>query len=230
MHTDKTKNEISHIENVLWRWADEFNLPDEVFPRQSDKLWALTELEIVNQGLITKVNDISELEEVISGEKKPFYLPPEFFELINLTKLEIFGMMMNYLPDEIGKLTNLTEFTFVMNNLGILPSSVGDLKNLTHLDVGCNGLEEIPITLALLKKLKYLDISSTRMIIDGSQEDWLYRLQNSGCEVIWDEENTKVQRFDEDYEAQDIHDFIEAMGGEDAVEVLLNNYFKITNT
>ena len=204
--------------NTLWQWADKFNIPHDVFPRDRDSLLELTELEIVSQGLITPLNDVSELAEVLEENDEAFYLPIELFELTNLTKLDVFGMHLTYLPDEVEKLEKLTELRLSMNQLEMIPSSVGNLKNLTTLELSINWLEEIPITLAKLKNLKYLDISSEKLTITGSQEDWLYELADTGCEVIWDKNHTTVIGDDDEYdEEQGTRDLIEMLGGEEAL-------------
>jgi len=212
------------IETTLWQWADKFNIPHDAFPRDRDGLLALTELEIVHQGLITPLKDVSDLAKVLEKEDEEFYLPIELFELTNLTKLEVFGMDLTYLPDEVEKLENLTELKLIMNQLEMIPSSVGNLKNLTTLDLSVNWLEEIPITLAKLKNLKYLDISSEKLTITSSQEDWLYVLADTGCEVIWDKDNTTVISDEDEYdEEQGTRDLIEMLGGEEALINVLKN-------
>lgn len=199
---------------TLWQWADKFNISHDVFPRDRDSLRVLTELTIVSQGLITPLNDVSELVEVLEEEKEAFCLPVELFELTELTKLDIYGMSLTYLPDEIEK---LTELKLAMNQLKMIPSRVGNLKNLTTLDLSINWLEEIPITLAKLKNLKYLDISSEKLTITSSQEDRLYELADDGFEVIWDKDNTTVISAEDEYdEEQSTRDLIEMLGGEEA--------------
>ena len=215
---DQDEKLWSNIETTLWQWADKFNIPHDVFPRNRDGLLELTELEIISQGLITPLKDISELVEVLEEKKEEFYLPVELFELTDLTKLEVVGMSLTYLPDEIEKLEKLTELKLTMNQLEMIPSSVGNLKNLTTLDLSINWLEEIPITLAKLENLKYLDVSSELLTITSSQEDWLYELTDSGCEVIWDKDNTTVIGEDDEYdEEQSTRDLIEMLGGEEAL-------------
>ena len=207
-----------HQMKTLWQWADKFNIPHDVFPRDRDGLLELTELEIVSQGLITPLNDVSELTEVLEENDEAFYLPIELFELTNLTKLDVFGMHLTYLPDEVEKLEKLTELRLSMNQLEMIPSSVGNLKNLTTLDLSINWLEEIPITLAKLKNLKYLDVSSEKLTITSSQEDWLYALADAGCEVIWDKDHTTVIGDEDEYdEEQGTRDLIEMLGGEEAL-------------
>ena len=214
----------SIIEKILWQWADKFNIPHDVLPRDRDGLIELTALEIVSQGLMTPLNDVSELADVLEEEKEAFYLPVELFELTDLTKLEVFGMSLTYLPDEIEKLEKLTELKLTMNQLKMIPSSVGNLKNLTTLDLSINWLEEIPISLTKLKNLKYLNIESDQLTITSNQEDWLYELTASGCEVIWDKDNTTViGEEDEDEEEQGIRDLIEMLGGEEALTDALKN-------
>ena len=212
------------IEAILWQWADKFNIPHDVLPRDRDGLLELTELTIVSLGLITPLNDVSELVEILEEEKEVFYLPVELFELAELTKLEVFGMSLTYLPDEVGKLEKLTELKLTMNQLEMIPSSVGNLKNLTTLDLSINWLEEIPITLAKLKNLKYLDVSSDQLTITSSQEDWLYELADAGCEVIWDKDNTTVIGAEDEYdEEQSTRNLIEMLGGEEALVGALKN-------
>lgn len=222
-HLMQDSKEDEWIE-VIFDWADKFSIPTDTLPRDRDGLMGLTELEIVSQGLITPLNDVSELVEVFEEKKEAFYLPVELFELTDLTKLEVLGMRLTYLPDEIEKLEKLTELKLTMNQLEMIPSSVGNLKNLTTLDLSINWLEEIPITLAKLKNLKYLNIDSNQLTITSSQEDWLYELADDGCEVIWDKENTTVIGEDDEYdEEQSTRDLIEMMGGEEALVNALKN-------
>ena len=62
-------------------------------------------------------------------------LPPEIFELKNLTTLYIYSNQLTSLPPEIAELKNLTELYIPGNQLSSLPPEIKELKNLTTLDI-----------------------------------------------------------------------------------------------
>ncbi|MEA1953068.1 MAG: leucine-rich repeat domain-containing protein [Campylobacterota bacterium] len=219
------KDNWYQIETTLWKWADKFNISHDRFPRDRNSLLELTELEIIDEKIITPAKEIDEFMANLDPDKEEeiFYLPQELFELTKLTKLEVFAMNLTYLPDEIEKLQNLKELRLSMNLLEMIPSSIGNLKHLNTLELNINFLQEIPITLANLKNLKYLDVSGNELTITDNQAYWLHELAESGCEVMWDEETTIILSSDDECEEEEEHQLMEMFGGEEGMTRMLES-------
>jgi len=84
---------------VLWEWADECNIPSSHFPRDKEKLLALTQLNFFNM----KIESI----------------PKEFGELTQLTSLDLWDNHITKLPYEIDSLINLKKLQLRGNPLFI---------------------------------------------------------------------------------------------------------------
>ncbi|MDD2399063.1 MAG: leucine-rich repeat domain-containing protein [Sulfurovum sp.] len=208
----------AQTEMRLWAWADKYRIPPSQLPRDRDALIALTELSLFPQDIITPMTDVNELIEMAESEEEelPFSLPPELFELTQLEKLEVSLMGLTHLPEEIEKLQNLTELRLPFNQLETIPSAVGKLEHLATLELKMNRLKEIPVTLVWLDKLTHLDIIDNPLILTRAQAAWLEEIAQDGCEVLWDKERCTVLDDDEEDNEDDVRNFIEMMGGEEA--------------
>jgi len=134
--------------NILWRWADEWEIPDleEIgpdtgifwigLPRNREELLTFKELTIYNQ-------------------------------YFNFEKI----------PDEICRLKSLEVLTLSSNNLHELPEDIENLVNLRVLDISNNALETLPKGIVKLKNLQYLDLyKNDNLILTDEQKEWLLHL------------------------------------------------------
>jgi small GTP-binding protein len=90
-------------------------------------------------------------------------LPPEIWQLTNLTELYLWGNQLTTLPPEIGQLTNLTALSLDSNQLTTLPPEIGYLTNLTGLFLGDNHLTTLPPEIGQLSNLTKLHLSNNQL-------------------------------------------------------------------
>jgi internalin A len=102
-------------------------------------------------------------------------LPPELFQLANLTQLELSENQLSSLPPELFQLTNLTALGLGDNQLTSLPPEFFQLKNLTWLEISDNPFSALPPQLFQLKNLIRLGLSRLGLIKLPSE---LFQLTN----------------------------------------------------
>ncbi len=86
-------------------------------------------------------------------------LPPEIFELSELTDLNLSDNRLTTLPEALTRLRNLTSLNLRGNQLTTIPEAITDLSNLRMLDLSSNKLRTIPETVINLQNLMTLDLS-----------------------------------------------------------------------
>ncbi|MCF6331517.1 MAG: leucine-rich repeat domain-containing protein [Sulfurimonas sp.] len=238
--TSKLLNKKEWIE-VLWEWADAYDLSEEYLPRTKDELLKLENLEILDMAILTKTDSSNPnfAEEIFNKNnqvKKPFVLIDEVFKLTNLKHLDIHHKDMKILPSNIARLENLTTLELSMNSIRTIPESITKLKHLTKLDLSFNSLKEVPEficqmtqlkeltmdanplkklpdslsnlsnlkhlsicctcitvlpdTIVELKQLTYLnlDVECDKIVLTQEQKNWIEKLEENGCEVVYFEE------------------------------------------
>lgn len=149
---------IPHWREKVWAWADEFELPDEEIPRNSDDLDALSRL-VVDSNVFIK--DISNLKKLVrwslhytSLEK----IPSNISELTHLKSFWISDNNINELPESITELSCLNDLRIHLNNLVKLPENITYLNQLTTLEIDCDCLLSLPDNLGELTSLTTLTI------------------------------------------------------------------------
>ncbi|AUP79786.1 leucine-rich repeat domain-containing protein [Flavivirga eckloniae] len=90
-------------------------------------------------------------------------LPPEIFELENLTELDLSSNQLSSLPDGISKLTDLTKLYLSSNQLSSLPDGISKLTDLTELDLSSNQLSSLPDDISKLTNLTGLYLISNQL-------------------------------------------------------------------
>ena len=104
---------------VLWQWADDNYIDDATLPRVRDGLIKLTWLQLIG-----------------SWNYQLTELPKEIGNLVNLTRLNLYGNQLIELPKEIGNLVNLTWLYLVNNQLTELPKEQQEwLDNIEYSDL-----------------------------------------------------------------------------------------------
>ncbi len=152
------KRNISEINAIdtLYKWANEYELDDKIFPRDKIELLNRTELYFINKNIKTIPKEISILENLIVldlRENKIQLLPLELFKLNNLKFLMIDDNNINIIPQEIHNLKYLVWLSFSNNKIKVFPEGICSLKNLEHLFISNNKIEQLPEEIGSLVNL-----------------------------------------------------------------------------
>ena len=120
--TDSLLDISSLIDNeewmeIIWRWADEFAVPEASIPRDAQRLLNLTELELIVD------QDVEDESKSIGVHRS---LPVELSYLVNLEKLAINGFNAEEFLESVEALVNLKELS-LNYSLDCLPKGIGDL-------------------------------------------------------------------------------------------------------
>jgi len=83
-------------------------------------------------------------------------IPPQVFELRNLTRLYLKSNAITNIPSNITVLKNLKELDLYINKLTALPPEIGLLNNLEDLSLDSNELGSLPKEICQLDKLRAL--------------------------------------------------------------------------
>ncbi len=115
-------------------------------------------------------------------------MPPEIFELTNLTHLKLYGNRLTSLPEAIGKLTNLIELFLNGNQLATLPETIGKLTNLSWLTLHRNNLVTLPETIGEITHLTKLWLHSNYLT---TLPEAIGKLTNLA--ELWSEDNNLAE-------------------------------------
>jgi len=85
-------------------------------------------------------------------------LPPQLFELTDLMTLDLSYNYLTKLPSELFRLTNLNTLSLTYNRLAELPSELFELTDLAYLNLSVNQLTELPPQLFQMTDLKGLGL------------------------------------------------------------------------
>lgn len=127
-------------------WADEFQIPADILPRERDALLKLDALHLFQ-------NDWS-------NRPKITYLPPEIGEFQQLRSLNVSGCGLTDLPPGLFELRQLADLDLGFNQLDHLPPEIGDLQELLELRLHANPLTALPAEITRLNKLQLLLIDA----------------------------------------------------------------------
>jgi internalin A len=83
-------------------------------------------------------------------------IPPEIFQLSQLTKLNLHDNKITKIPDAILYLSNLQQLDLGVNQITKIPDAIASLSNLQYLYLGVNQITKIPDAIASLSNLQYL--------------------------------------------------------------------------
>jgi len=108
----------------LWTWADKFQIPDEVLPRDHATLLVLTDLSI----------DCSQLTN----------LPEGIGYLYNLTNLTLNCEALECLPESLGQLSQLERLTITSHKIQQFPDGIANLESLRLIDVPKQLIAQLP--------------------------------------------------------------------------------------
>ena len=138
MQNNLTEKEI----NNLYNWA---------------KKYGIKELQTKNINELLNIKELIIMKDMVY--KKTFYIPNEFFKLVNLKNLFISSKNLKILPENIGNLINLEELiigTFFIGKLIKLPRGIGNLTKLKKLEINSMTLKNFRkkyVIFPILKKL-----------------------------------------------------------------------------
>jgi len=90
-------------------------------------------------------------------------IPPEIFQLSQLTKLDLCFNQITKIPDAIAALFQLQSLDLSGNQITEIPDEIAALSNLQWLDLDNNQITEIPDVIAALSNLKRLYLSNNQI-------------------------------------------------------------------
>ncbi len=90
-------------------------------------------------------------------------VPPEVWEIPNISSLDLSGNRLTEIPPEIACLENLTSLRLSDNRLESLPPEIGSLPRLSVLEVTGNRLTALPPEIGNLTALTILNLSDNRL-------------------------------------------------------------------
>jgi hypothetical protein len=161
--------------NSIWRWADEYNIPESTIPRDPINLDSISKLGVSGY-------DIKEIPHVISNLKR-------------LTWLSFSNNQISEIPKEIFELKNLKELKFWNNKIKTISEDIGSLIHLENLILGNNNLQKLPDNICKLVNLKELNIvNNFGLILTERQRIWINELLDSGCKVDIDSNMINVNK------------------------------------
>ena len=99
--------------NELIDWADEYEVPEYIFPRDKKNLLIIDDLQL--------------------WEYQFTRIPESIGKLGHLTKLSLNFNQLSTLPESIGKLNHLTVLSLWENKIILIPESIGKLSKLKRL-------------------------------------------------------------------------------------------------
>ena len=142
--------------NILWEWADQYDISPLILPRNSKDLEALERLSVSFEEkkpeyLPKEIGYLSNLHTFIMYDSRIKELPNEFSNLINLKYLYLDDNKLTELPDTFCRLTNLEKVSLSYNNITSLPDCIGKLQHLESLNLNFNLLKEFPESMSELK-------------------------------------------------------------------------------
>ncbi len=97
------------------------------------------------------------------SDKNLTKIPPEIFQLSQLTKLALSDNQITEIPDEIASLSNLQGLSFSGNQITEIPDVIAALSNLTSLSLHNNEITEIPHVIAALSQLIALYLGANQI-------------------------------------------------------------------
>ena len=162
MHIKKDLVSLKWFDDIC-KWADDYKLNEDIFPRDRFKLESLKKLDISDKNikvLPKQINKLENLQELIMDNNQIEILPLEIFELKNLYILSFLHNKVSFIPKNISNLSNLIIFGACDNNIKKLPQNFYELKNLIIICLHGNNLTTLSNSISNFKRLISLTISN----------------------------------------------------------------------
>ncbi|MAD41899.1 MAG: hypothetical protein CL623_05855 [Arcobacter sp.] len=150
----------------LFQWADKYNLDEETFPRDLEKLTNLVELNISNKGIKELPKELILLEKLVvldAAFNNIKEVPKEFENLRSLCMIILESNEIPEIPEVILNKKNLIFLSLKANKIKTIPSNISNLKILNSLCLCCNNIDKIPNELTKLKNLSSFCIHGNRL-------------------------------------------------------------------
>lgn len=150
----------------LFQWADKYNLDEETFPRDLEKLTKLAELDISNKGIKELPKELVLLEKLVvldAGFNKIKAVPKEFENLRSLCMIILESNEIVEIPEVILNKKNLIFLSLKANKIKTIPSNISNLKILNSLCLCCNNIDKIPDAILKLKNLSSFCIHGNKL-------------------------------------------------------------------
>jgi internalin A len=158
--------------------------PPQKPPRIYPKPAAMTQEELLDLIVEAKVSG----QRVLNLRKKGLAtLPPELFQLTDLTALDLSCNQIAVLPPHIAKLKNLEQLNLCGNKFTVLPPELFQLAQLTVLALSDLQLTSLPPDIAKLKNLVVLYLHQNKLT---ALQPELFQLTNLRELVLWNNQIT----------------------------------------
>ena len=132
-------------------------LPNSI---RKDILHAITDREVLAEIERVKANKETEL---ILKNKKLKHIPPEIFELTQLTVLDLFDNDIAEIPPAIANLSNLKKLYLSKNPITHLPNEISRLKDLLFFKLDEGQLTEFPKVLLERSELREISLEKNQI-------------------------------------------------------------------
>jgi|GEM_PF-6863100 len=150
-----------HLKDVFWILRIHDNALKELITKHVNLLlWRKFVMENLNNTPRDKIKNMREIN--FSGKNLIKY-PPEFFELKDITTLDLSRNGLESLPNWVRDLKGLQVLFLNNNGLETLPSWIGSFPNLRILGLGDNRLQSLPPEMVNLKNLEELILDDNNL-------------------------------------------------------------------
>ena len=181
------------VQKLKWfddicKWADKYQLNEDVFPRNREELQEQYLLDVSNKGITELPKEIIHLSKLIMlviDNNNIKELPVELYQMKNLRLLSFMKNQVSFISEDIMNLdlitfgachNNITELPmsfFTLKNLEtlclhgnkikVIPNEIGNLSSLESFTISNNDIKALPQSMSNLKNLKSIDIENTQI-------------------------------------------------------------------
>lgn len=163
---EKQEEKKDKMSQALFKWADEYKLDQDTFPRDKYSLLNITELSLSNKGIKELPEELVLLENLLFLDlsfNQIKTLPKNFGQLKSLSCLTLESNKLEVFPEEVLSIKDLILLSLKANKLKSIPKEIGNLELLTNLCLCCNDIEYIPDEISKVKKLDGLCIHRNKL-------------------------------------------------------------------
>lgn len=151
---------------VLFEWADKYNLDEKIFPRDINELLKIDELQVSNMSIEEFPKELVLLEKLIfidASFNKLKTIPTEFKDFNRLMFLQLESNNFEAIPRIVLDIKSLKFLSFKANTLSVIPTEINKLNNLKHICLCQNKIEKIPNEFSELDSLENFCIHGNKL-------------------------------------------------------------------
>ena len=122
----------------------------------------ISKLQLVDHGANVTLKDVKNLQ-IFLNRNELTRLPPEFFDLQNVTFIYLMQNHLGAIPPEIARMRGLQGMYFTSNGISRIPPEVYTMTWLRKLQVSKNHVTELPEAFGNLENLIHLNMSENEI-------------------------------------------------------------------